>query len=159
MLTSACEQLHVEYINTRFVTPALNGRGENSVRTMKEMIQCQKESVDSLGFKFSIVHPLFALLGHSDWLVNHLVSSDFQVEAEERVIKTSPYENHTGNPAPVPTKLAESNLGWPSRWRRQTATSSAGLVSRSDWWLGRGDHSAPTWDTTPSWRMKGEPPG
>ena len=69
------------------------------------MIQCQ-EFVDSLGINFSIVHQLFALLvRHSDWLVNHLVSSDFQVEADERVIKTSPYESHTGNPAPGPTKL------------------------------------------------------
>ena len=106
MLTSACEQIHVEHSNTCLVNPAPNGRGENRISTMKEMIQCQKESVNSLGIKFSMVHPLFALLvRRSDWLVNHLVSSDFHVEAEERVIKTSPSESHTGNPAPVPTKL------------------------------------------------------
>ena len=49
---------------------------------MKEMIQCQKEFVNTLGIKLSIMHPFFALLvRHSEWLLNHLVRSDFQVEA------------------------------------------------------------------------------
>ena len=30
----ACEQVHLEYSNTRLETPASNGRGENSVRAM-----------------------------------------------------------------------------------------------------------------------------
>ena len=37
--------------------------------------------------------------------MNHLVRSDFLVEADERVVKTSPYESHTGNPASRPTDL------------------------------------------------------
>ena len=70
------------------------------------MIQCQKKSVDLLGINVPIMHSVFALLvRHSEWLMNHLVRSDFQVEADERVVKTSPYESHTGNPAPRATKL------------------------------------------------------
>ena len=34
---------------------------------------------------------------------NHLVRNDFVAEVDNRVIKTSPYESHTGNPAPRPT--------------------------------------------------------
>ena len=83
-----------------------NGRGENSVRTMKEMVQRQKDVVFSLGLEFSIKHPLFALLvRRSEWILNHLVRNDFVVELDNRVIKTSPYESHTGNPAPRPTSL------------------------------------------------------
>ena len=37
---------------------------------------------------------------HSEWNLNHLVRNDFLVELDSRVIKTSPYESHTGNPAP-----------------------------------------------------------
>ena len=106
VLTSACEQVYPDYSNIRLETPASNGRGENNVRTMTEMIQCQKELVNSLGIKFSIKHPVFALLvSHSEWLMNHLVRSGFQVEVGERVIKTSPYESHTGNSAPKATIL------------------------------------------------------
>ena len=64
-------------------------RGENSVRTMKEMIQRQKDAVFSLGIVFSIKHPLFALLvRHSEWILNHLLRNDFIVEVDNRVIKT-----------------------------------------------------------------------
>ena len=42
VLKDACEQVHLEYSNTRLETPASNGRGENSVRTMKEMVQRQE---------------------------------------------------------------------------------------------------------------------
>ena len=31
VLKDACEQMHLEYSNTRLETPASNGRGENSV--------------------------------------------------------------------------------------------------------------------------------
>ena len=52
-------------------TPASNGRGENSVQTMKEMVQRQKDAVFSLGIEFSIKHPLFALLvRHSEWILD-----------------------------------------------------------------------------------------
>ena len=103
-LKDACEQVHLVYSNTRLETPASNGRGENSVRTMKEMVQRQKDAVFSLGIEFSITHPLFALLvRHSEWILNHLVHIDFVVELDNRVIKTSPYESHTGNPAPRST--------------------------------------------------------
>ena len=43
VLKDACEQVHLEYSNTRLETPASNGRGENSVRAMKEMIQRQHD--------------------------------------------------------------------------------------------------------------------
>ena len=62
VLKDACEQVHLEYSNTRLETLASNGRGENSVRAMKEMIQRQKDAVFSLGIKLSITHLLFALL-------------------------------------------------------------------------------------------------
>ena len=101
VLKDACEQVHLEYSYTRLETLASNGRGENSVRNMKEMVQRQKDAVFSLGIEFSIRHPLFALLvGHSEWILNHLVRNDFVVELDNRVIKISPYESHTGNPAP-----------------------------------------------------------
>ena len=105
-MKDAWEPVHLEYNNTRLETPASNGRSENSVRTMKEMVQRQKDAVFSLGIEFSIKHPLFALLvRHSEWILNHLVRNDFVVELENRVIKTSPYESHTGNPAPRSTSL------------------------------------------------------
>ena len=62
VLKDACEQVHLEYSNTSLETPASNGRGENSVRTMKDMVQRQKDAVFSLSIEFSIKHPLFALL-------------------------------------------------------------------------------------------------
>ena len=68
---------------------------------MKEMIQRQKDAVCTLGIVSSIKHPLFALLvRHSEWILNHLVRNDFLVELDNRVIKTSPFERYTGNPAP-----------------------------------------------------------
>ena len=52
------------------------------------------------------MQPVFALLvRHGAWLMNHLVCYDFQVEADGRVIKTSPYESHTRNSASKTTKL------------------------------------------------------
>ena len=63
MLKDACEQVHLEYSNTRLETPASNGRGENSVRTMKEMVQRQKDAVFSLGIGFSMKHTLFRVVG------------------------------------------------------------------------------------------------
>ena len=90
VLKDACEQVHIEYSNTHLETPASNGRGDNSVRTMKEMVQRQKDAVFSLGTEFSITHPLFAfLVRHSEWILNHLVRNDFVVELDNRVVKTS----------------------------------------------------------------------
>ena len=55
---------------------------------MKEMVQRQKDAVFSLGFEFSIKHPLFALLvRHSEWILNHLVRNDCVVELDNRVIQ------------------------------------------------------------------------
>ena len=106
VLKDACEQVHLECSNTRLETLASNGRSENSVRTMKEMVQRQKDAVFSLGIEFSIKHPLFALLArHSVWILNPLVRNDFVVELNNRVIKTLPYESHIGNPAPRSTSL------------------------------------------------------
>ena len=59
---NACEQVHPEYSNTPVETPASNGRGENSVRSIKEMVQRQKDAVFTLGIEFSNRHSLFALL-------------------------------------------------------------------------------------------------
>ena len=42
---------------------------------------------------------------HSEWILNHLVRNEFVVELDNRVIRTSPYESHTGNPAPRSTSL------------------------------------------------------
>ena len=50
VLKDACEQVHLENSNTRLGTPASNGRGVNSVRTMKEMVQCQKDAVFFVGY-------------------------------------------------------------------------------------------------------------
>ena len=73
---------------------------------MKEMVQRQKDAFFSLGIEFSIKHTLLALLvRHSEWTLNHWVSNDFVVELDKRVIKTSPYESHIGNPAPRSTSL------------------------------------------------------
>ena len=106
VLKDACEQVHLEYSNTRLESPASDGRGENSVRAMKDMIQSQKDAVFSLSIEVSIKHPLFALwMRHSGWILNHLVRNDFLVDLDNRVIKTSPYESHTGNPAPRSTSL------------------------------------------------------
>ena len=104
VLEDACEQVHLEYSNTGLETPASNGRGECSVRNMKEMVRRQKDAAFSWCIEFSIKHPLFALLvRHREWIQNHLVRSDFLVDLDNRVIKTSPYESHTGNPAPRST--------------------------------------------------------
>ena len=45
------------------------------------------------------------LVRRSEWILNHFVRNDFVVELDNRVIKTSPYESHTGNPAPRSTSL------------------------------------------------------
>ena len=83
VLKDAREQVHLEHSNTRMETPASSGRGENSVRTMKEMVQRQKDAVFSLVIEFSIKHPLFVLLvRHSEWILNHLVRNDFVVELD-----------------------------------------------------------------------------
>ena len=102
----ACEQVQYECSNTRLETLASNGAGEISVRAMKEMVQRQKDVVFSLGVESSIKHTLFVLLvRHSEWILNHLVRNDFVVELDNRVIKTSPYESHTGKLAPKSTSL------------------------------------------------------
>ena len=112
MMKDACEQVHLEYSNTRLETPASNGRSDNSVRAMKEMVQRQKDVVFSLGIEFSIKHSLFALLErHSEWILNHLVRNDFLVELDNRVIQTSLNESHTGNPAPRINFTSQSYLG------------------------------------------------
>ena len=78
---------NLEYSDTRLESPAASGRGENSVRTMKEMVQRQKDAVFSLGIEFSINT---MLLRNSWWILKHLVRNGFVVELDNRVIKTSP---------------------------------------------------------------------
>ena len=71
------------------------------------MVQRQKDAVFSFGTEFSIKHPLFALLARNTvWIRNHWGRNDFLVELDNRVVKTSPYESHTGNPAPRSTSLS-----------------------------------------------------
>ena len=94
MLKDACEQVHLEYSDTRLEIPASSGRGENSVRTMKEMVQRQKDAVFTLCNEFSIKHLLFALLvRHSECVLKHLVRNNFLVELDNRVVKTYPYDS------------------------------------------------------------------
>ena len=78
VLEDTCAQLHLENSNTRVETPASNGRGDNTVRAMKEMIQRQKDAVCTLGIVFSVKNPPLALLvRHSEWILSHLVRNDF----------------------------------------------------------------------------------
>ena len=75
------------------------------------MILRQKDAVCTLGIEFSLKHPRFALLvRHSEWILNHVVRNDFPVELDNRVIKTSPYESHTGNLAPRSTLFLDRIL-------------------------------------------------
>ena len=78
VLRAACEQVHLELSNTWLETPASDGRGEHTVRAMKEMVQRHKESVHAMGITFSIEHRAFPLIvRHSEWMLNHLVRNDF----------------------------------------------------------------------------------
>ena len=56
------------------------------------------------------------------------------VELDNRVIKTSPYESDTGNPAPRPTSSLKRILVGRGDDDDKT-TISASLVSRFDCWL------------------------
>ena len=95
VLKDACEQVHLEYSNTRLETPAPNGRGENSVRAMKEMTSVRR-MLFARCVLCSLSNILFAMLvRHSEWILNHLVRNGFLVELENRVIKTSPYESES----------------------------------------------------------------
>ena len=99
-------QVHLEYINTRVETPTTDGRGENSVRAAQVMVQRQESQSMRWALCSFVRHPVFALIArHSGWNLNHLVRNDFMVEDDNRVIKTSPYENHAGNSAPRSTQL------------------------------------------------------
>ena len=119
VLKDACEQVHVEYNNTRLQTPASNGRGENSVRAMKEMIHRQKDAVFSSGIEFSIKHPLFALLvRHSEWILNH---------CSDDVIALHPdgVQRHHGERRVSPLDDLESNL--------RELKSALTLMTECDW--------------------------
>ena len=119
---------------------------------MKEMIQRQKDAVFALGIEFTIKHPLFALLvRHSEWILNHLVRKDFLVGLGHRVIKTSPYESHTGNPAPKPTSLLNGTLVGRRDDDDKQPRFQHSLVSLSDWRLRRSDCFAARRSATSSW--------
>ena len=78
-------------MRARYPSLQVRSEDEEALRTMKEMVQRQKDDVFSLGIKFSIKHYLFALLvRHNEWILNHLVRNDFVIELDNRVIKTSP---------------------------------------------------------------------
>ena len=73
VLKDACEQVHLEWSNTRLETSASNGRGENSV---PRWVLNSPSNILS-----------FALLvRHSEWILNHVVRNDFLVELDSRVI-------------------------------------------------------------------------
>ena len=61
VLRAACEEVHLEYSTTWLETPASDGRGENSVRAMKEMVQRQRESFKAMRITFSFKHLVFPL--------------------------------------------------------------------------------------------------
>ena len=85
----------------------------------------------SLGIEFSIKHLLFALLvRHCEWILNNSVRNDFVVELDNRVIKTSPCESHTGNPAPRSTLVGRRDDD-DKQPRIQTAWF-LGLIAGSD---------------------------
>ena len=63
VLKDACEQVHLEYSNKRLETLASKGRGENSVRTMKEMVQRQKDAVFSMGIEILHQTSSFRVVG------------------------------------------------------------------------------------------------
>ena len=52
VLKEACEQLHLEYSNTRLGAPACSGRSENNVRLMKERAKRRIDSNHTLGIVF-----------------------------------------------------------------------------------------------------------
>ena len=140
VLTAACKRTNLEYRNTCLATPAFDGRSDNSVKAMKEMVRLQKESVNAMGIPFSVKDPLFDLLvRHSEWTLNYLVRSDSPIETDNRVIETSPYESHTGNPVPRSTNLLYRILVGRRESDDKTAAVSANLVSGSYWRLRSGD--------------------
>ena len=70
-------------------TPASDGRSDNIVGAMKDMIQRQMESISAFGITLSFKRPLRALLvRHSEWTLNSLVRSDVPMEMDNRVIET-----------------------------------------------------------------------
>ena len=100
---------------------------------MKEMIQRQKGAVFDLSIELSVKHPLFALLvRHSEWILNHLVRNDFLVELDNRDIKTSPYESHTGNPAPRSTRILVGRRDDDDKQPRSQQAWFLGLVAGSE---------------------------
>ena len=74
VLKAAGNRASLAYSNNCLVTPASEGRSDNSVGLLKRMIQRQKESVNALGITFTVKHPLCALLvRHSEWILNYSV--------------------------------------------------------------------------------------
>ena len=69
---------------------------------------------------------------HSEWILNHLVRNDFLVELDNRVSKTSPYESHTGNPAPRSTSLLNRILVGRRQTTRFHQAWFLGLIAGSD---------------------------
>ena len=50
-------QVHLEYSNTRLETPATDGRGENSVRAAKVMVQRQESQSMRWASRTFVKHP------------------------------------------------------------------------------------------------------
>ena len=97
------------------------------------MVQRQKDAVFSLGIEFPIKHPLFALLvRHSERILNHLVRNDFVVELDNRVIKTSPYESHSGNPASLLNRIQVGRRDDDNEEPRFQQAWFLGLIAGSD---------------------------
>ena len=74
VLKAAGNRASLAYSNNFLVTPASEGRSDNSVGVLKRMIRRQKESVNAFCITFTVKHPLFALLvRHSEWILNYSV--------------------------------------------------------------------------------------
>ena len=72
---------------------------------MKEMVQRHKGVSQGDAHRVLLQTPCLSSVQHSDWILNHLVRNAFFVEGDYRVIKSSRYESHTGNPVPRSTQL------------------------------------------------------
>ena len=85
VLKDACEKVHLEYSNTPFGNSGVNGRGENSVRTMKDDTASERCSFLVGYCVLNQTSSLRVAVRHSEWILNHLLRNDFIVEVDNRV--------------------------------------------------------------------------
>ena len=91
VLTAACRRASLVYSENFIETPVSEGRSDSSARAFRKMIQRPNESVNALGITFTIKHsPLAQLVRHSEWILNHLVHTNFPIELDDHAIETTP---------------------------------------------------------------------